>query len=225
MAREDHKKGVTRVVIVDDHPIVRQGIKMLADQEPDMEVCGEAEDAADALRVIERTNPDVAIVDLTLKDSFGLQLIKDIRRDCPRTRVLVLSMRDESLYAERALRAGARGYITKEEGPAKVIEGIRRVLAGEVYVSAKMASKVLSRFAEGGEPGQSPVETLTDREMEVFRMIGQGLPAREIAEKLHVSVKTVDSHREHIKEKLGVGSASELLRHAVQWFQGAEPQQ
>lgn len=225
MSTGNRHDGVIRIVIVDDHPIVRQGIKMLAEQEPDMEVCGEAESASDALRLIEKTTPDVAIVDLTLKDSFGLQLIKDIRRDCPRTRVLVLSMRDESLYAERALRAGARGYVTKEEGSAKVLEGLRRILAGEVYVSDKMASKVLTRFAEGGEPGQSPVETLTDREMEVFRLIGQGLPAREIAEKLHVSVKTVDSHREHIKEKLGVGSAAEVLREALQWFQGTETQQ
>lgn len=198
---------------------------MLTDQEADLDVCGEAESASEALRIVEKTRPDVAIVDLTLKDSFGLQLIKDIRRDCPNTHVLVLSMRDESLYAERALRAGARGYVTKEEGPGKVIEGLRRILAGEVYVSEKMASKVLSRFAEGEDPGQSPVEKLTDREMEIFRMIGEGLPAREIAEKLHVSVKTVDSHREHIKEKLGVGSASELLRQALQWFQGSGDQQ
>ncbi len=195
---------------------------MLAEHEPDMEVCGEAESAVEAQRLIERTCPDVAVVDLTLKDSFGLQLIKDIHRDSPQIRVLVLSMRDESLYVERALRAGARGYITKEEGAAKVIEGVRRVLKGEVYVSEKMASKVLGRFADGDDAGQPSIHKLTDREMEVFRMIGQGMPSREIAEKLHVSVKTVDSHKEHIKDKLGLDNASELLRHAVQWVQGAE---
>jgi DNA-binding NarL/FixJ family response regulator len=134
-------------------------------------------------------------------------------------------MRDESLYAERALRAGARGYITKEEGPAKVMEGLRRILDGDVYVSDKMAAKVLSRFAEGDQAGQSPVHKLSDRELEIFRMIGQGMPTREIAGELHLSVKTIESHREHIKEKLGVDSASELLKEAVQWVQANEGEQ
>jgi DNA-binding NarL/FixJ family response regulator len=225
MARGDKANPKVRVLIVDDHPIVRQGIKMLLDGTEDMEVCGEAEGAAEALRLVAETCPDVAVVDLTLKDSFGLQLIKDIHRDCPETRIVVLSMRDESLYAERALRAGARGYIAKEEGHAKVLEGLRKVLDGEVYVSDKMAAKVLSRFATGESAGESPIHKLTDRELEVFRMVGQGTPTREIAETLHLSVKTVESHREHIKTKLGVDSASELLKEAVQWVQINEGEQ
>ena len=210
----------TRVLIVDDHPIVRQGIKMLLDQEPDMLVCGEAESAAEALAGIEKSKPDVVIVDLALKESSGLDLIKDIKIRYPKLRVLVLSMRDESFYAERVLRAGALGYITKEEGTEKVVEGIRRILDGEVYVSEKLSARIVKEWVSGGVGATKPsLEKLTDREMQVFELIGNGLPTREIAKKLHISVKTIDSHREHIKDKLNIDNAADLLKHAIQWVQ------
>ncbi|MHC4984155.1 MAG: response regulator [Planctomycetota bacterium] len=209
-----------KVLLIDDHPIVRQGMTMLVTAEPDMMVCGEAESAADALRAIEQTEPDVAIVDLSLKESSGLELIKDIQIRYPRLLVLVLSMRDESFYAERVLRAGAKGYVTKEEGTDRVIEGIRKILQGEVYLSEKMASKMISRYV-AGKPGRSssPGENLTDRELEIFELIGNGVTTRDIGQKLHISVKTVESHREHIKEKLRLDNATALLKHAIQWVQ------
>lgn len=193
---------------------------MALTQEEDMTVCGEASSAAEALQAIEKTQPDIAVVDLSLKDSSGLDLIKDIRVRWPDLPVLVLSMRDEGLYAERVLRAGARGFVTKEEGSVRVVDGIRRVLCGSICVSDRMAAKVMGRIIAGGEASQSPVDNLTDRELAVFELIGQGLPSREIAKKLHISPKTVDSYREHIKQKLQLDNATELLKHAVQWVQG-----
>ena len=213
-------KKQTSVLLVDDHPIVRQGIKMLVAREADMVVSGEAESAAEALGVIEKTHPDVAVVDLSLKESSGLELIKDIRIRYPKLLVLVLSMRDESFYAERVLRAGARGYITKEEGTEKVIEGIRRIIAGDIYLSDKLASKMIGKLVGGGTTAGAPLtQALTDRELEVFELIGSGLTTREIAEKLHLSPKTIESHREHIKEKLNIDTAAELLKHAIHWVQ------
>jgi DNA-binding NarL/FixJ family response regulator len=162
-------------------------------------------------------------VDLALKESSGLELIKDIRIQHPDVLILVLSMRDEGFYAERCLRAGARGYVTKEEGPEKVVEAVREILAGQIHVSEKMASKVMSKIVDGADqPGESPIADLTDRELAVLELIGEGLPTREIAAKLHISTKTVDSHREHIKAKLKLDSATELLKYAVQWVQGQE---
>ena len=213
--------GRKQVLIVDDHPLIRQGIAALLEDSDDLAVCGEAESAAGALQVMRKITPDVAIVDLTLKESSGLELIKDIRIRHPEVLVLVLSMRDEGFYAERVLRAGARGYVTKEEGPDKVMEGVRKVLQGQIYLSEKMASKVMSRIVEGAsQAGGSPIDKLTDRELAVLELIGRGLPTREIAGKLHISPKTVDSHREHIKDKLKLDSATELLKYAVQWVQG-----
>lgn len=213
----------TRVLLVDDHPLVRQGIRMLLTGEKDLEVCGEAEDAAGALAFLKDRPVDVAVVDLSLKNSSGLDLIKDIRRRFPTVQVLVVSMRNEGLYAERALRAGARGYVTKEEGPHEVLAGIRKVLGGDIHVSAALASQVMKRLVPGASPaGAGPsVEALTDRELQVLELIGQGLATREIAERLHVSGKTVDSHREHIKQKLHLSSAPELLKFAIQWQQRA----
>ena len=214
------KTGKKRVMIVDDHPLVRQGINMLLANEDDLEVCAEAETASGALAAMEKAKPDVAIVDLTLKESSGLELLKDVRIRYPDVLVLVLSMRDEGLYAERVLRAGARGYVTKEEGPEKVLEGLRKILQGHIYISEKMASKVMSKIVEGAsESGGSPMNLLTDRELGVFELIGNGLPTREIAKKLHISPKTVDSHREHIKDKLKLDSGTELLKQAIQWSQ------
>lgn len=212
--------GKTRVFLVDDHPIVRQGVKLLVNQEADMEVCGDADNAQDALKAMEELKPHLAVVDLSLRNSSGLELIKDLQIRCPSVLILVLSMHDEFFYAERVLRAGARGYITKEEGTEKVVDGIRRLIRGEVYLSEKMASKMICKLV-GGRPGlpQPLVDCLTDRELEVFEFIGTGLGTREIAEKLHLSTKTIESHREHIKEKLKLSSATELLKHAIQWMQ------
>lgn len=214
----NNEGGTTRVLLVDDHPIVRQGLGLLLAQEPDMRVCAEAETPAEALVAIVTHKPDVAVIDLTLRDGLGLELIKDIRVRFPKLLSMVYSMRDESFYAERVLRAGARGYVTKEEGGKTVIEGIRKILTGQIFLSEKMASKMIGQFVGG--PMQSPgdsINTLTDRELEVFELIGQGLPTREIAERLHLSPKTVDSHREHIKEKLKLDNATDLLKHAIEW--------
>lgn len=210
----------TRVLIVDDHAIVRQGIRMLIANEPDMVVCGEAEDSVAALNAAEQAQPHVAIVDLSLGESSGLELIRELHGRCPELRVLVLSMRDESFYAERALAAGALGYVTKREGAGRIIDGIREVRRGNVFVSERMASRVLQRMTSGTPTEDpSPISQLSDRELEVFEMIGNGIPTREISLKLHISPKTVDSHREHIKNKLALGSASELLKYAVEWVQ------
>ncbi len=210
----------TRILIVDDHPIVRQGITLLVNQEPDLMICGEADSASGALKIIEQTKPDVAIVDLSLNQSSGLELIKDLKIRYPQLQILVLSMRDESFYAERVLRAGARGYITKEEGTEKVIEGIRAILAGHVYLSERLASKMINKWVDGGTNRSGPlVQNLTDRELQVFELIGMGLSTREVAQKLHLSIKTIESHREHIKDKLDLSGATELLKHAIQWVQ------
>ncbi len=207
-----------RILLVDDHPLVRQGLATALNNEADMEVCGQAEDVRGALAQVKETSPHLAVVDLMLKDSSGLELIKDMQVRFPDVAILVLSMRDEGFYAERVLRAGAHGYITKEEGPAKVIEGIRKVLGGDVYISEKMASKVMNKLVAGrGRSASSGVEDLTDRELEIFELIGEGLTTREIAAQLHVSSKTIDSHREHIKEKLGIDSANDLLKYAIRW--------
>lgn len=210
-----------KVALIDDHPLIRQGVRLLISAESDMEVCGEAGTANEALELFEKTNPDVAVVDLTLKESSGLELIKDAHIRCPKMRILVLSMRDEGFYAERVLRAGARGYITKEEGPKKVLEGIRRVLSDEICISDRVASRLMSKIIQGprGAAQGLAVDTLTDRELEIFELVGNGLPTREISKRLHISTKTVDSHREHIKGKLKLESAAELLKHAIQWVQ------
>ena len=214
------EKDKIRIFLVDDHPVVRQGIRLLVNQEPDLMVCGDADNAADAIRGIEAAKPRLAIVDLSLKESSGLELIKDLQIRCPKVLILVLSMHDESFYAERVLRAGARGYITKEEGTEKVVEGIRRILRGEIFLSEKMASKMISKLVDGpAASAKFSVDRLSDRELEIFELIGEGLGTREVAEKLHLSIKTIESHREHIKEKLKLENATELLKHAIQWRQ------
>jgi len=218
------KKKRNKVLIVDDHPIVRHGIAELLNHEADLTVCGEAEDAHQALEAIAEIailKPDIAIVDITLKEGLGgIELIKDIKARYPKLPVLVLSMHDESLYAERCLRAGAKGYIMKQEATEKVVEAIRQVLGGEIYLSDKMAQKILHKFI-GGQPevGGSPIESLSDRELEVFQLIGRGLGTRRIAEELYLSVKTIETYREHIKEKLKLKNAPELAQHAIQWVQ------
>lgn len=206
------------VLIVDDHPIVRQGLAQLINQEKDLEVCGQAEDAHEAMQAIRQLNPDMVIVDISLKDTSGMELIKDLKIQHPDLPVLTLSMHDEAVYGERALRAGARGYVMKQEATGKVVTAIRRVLAGEVYVSEGMAAKMVSKLVGGGaRTASSPADSLSDRELEVFRMIGEGFGTREMAEKLHLSIKTVETYRAHIKDKLGLQDANELLRTAIQW--------
>jgi len=206
------------VLIVDDHPIVRQGLAQLINQEKDLEVCGQAGDAHEAMQAIRQLNPDMVIVDIGLGDTSGVELIKDLKIQYPDLPVLTLSMYDEAVYGERALRAGARGYVMKQEATEKVVTAIRRVLAGEVYVSSGMAAKMVSKFVGGGtRTTGSPADSLSDRELEVFRMIGEGFSTREMAEKLHLSIKTVETYRAHIKDKLGLQDTNELLRSAIRW--------
>ena len=211
--------GKKRILVVDDHPMMRDGLRQLIAGEPDLEICGEADDANAALQEAENLKPDLAIVDITLRSSNGLDLIKDLRIRSPRTAVLVLSMHDESLYAERVLRAGGRGYIMKQEGGTKILEGIRQVAAGRTYVSEAVSARILDAISGVQGESKSPVETLTDREFQVFQLIGQGLSTKEMADKLHVSAKTIEVHRVNIKEKLGLGTAAELLRFAVRWIE------
>jgi DNA-binding NarL/FixJ family response regulator len=211
--------GKKRVLIVDDHPIVRERLGELIALEPDLTVCGEAEDGHGALLAVESTSPDVAIVDISLKDTYGIELIKDLKIRHPKLPVLVLSMHDETMYAERALRAGARGYLNKQEATKKVIPALRQVLAGKVFVSDAMAAGILQKVAGRRAPvseGGSPIDVLTDRELEIFQMLGDGKAAKDIARTLHISVKTVEAHREHIKQKLNFKTSNELLRFAIE---------
>ena len=207
------------MLLVDDHPIVRQGMAQLINREPDLAVCGEADSAHAALALLKIITPDVAVIDISLEDRSGLELLKDALIRCPKLRVLVLSMHHESLYAERALHAGARGYVMKQEAPDKVLVAIRTILRGEVYVSETMGAKLLRTIADvrSGEVAMSPIERLSDRELEVFRLIGKGYSSSEIAAQLHISVKTVETHREHIKEKLKLTDTGELRRIAIEW--------
>jgi DNA-binding NarL/FixJ family response regulator len=215
--------AVSRVLIVDDHPIVRSGLGQLVQQEADLQVCGEASDASEALDEIERKKPDLVLVDISLGGSSGIELTKTIRERYERLPVLVLSMHDESLYAERALRAGAKGYVMKQEAAETVLKAIRKVLGGGLYVSDTIAARMLQEFVEGGsDQARVGVETLSDRELEVFEMIGRGMPTREIAERLHLSVKTIETHRAHIKQKLNLRNATELLHHAVHWMENEQ---
>ena len=207
-----------RILIVDDHPMMRDGLRQLIANEADLEVVGEADDAAQALEEAEKLKPDLAIVDITLRASNGLDLIKDLHIRSPRTAVLVLSMHDESLYAERVLRAGGRGYIMKQEGGTKIIEGVRQVANGHTYVSPAVSSKILDALS-GHQGDKAEVEKLTDREFEVFQLIGQGFSTKEMAEKLRVSVKTIEVHRVNIKEKLNTPTAPDLIRYAVRWVE------
>ena len=215
-----HPQRKTRVFVVDDHPIVRQGLAQMINQEADLRVCGESEDAPSALQAIGDVKPDVIIVDVSLHGPDGLDLLKSLRARGEPAPVVILSMHDESLYAERALRAGARAYLMKQEATEKVLVAIRRVLAGEIYVSERMASRLLRQFVTStASSAAAPVDLLSDRELEVFGMIGRGRSTRQIADALHLSPKTVDSYRAHIKEKLGLANATELVRHAVQWVE------
>lgn len=213
-------KKKTRVLVVDDHPIIRQGLSQLLNGEADMAVSGDVADANDAMRAIATLNPDVVVADISLEGVSGLELIKMIKGRYPKLPVLVLSMHDESLYAERALRAGARGYIMKHEAPEVIVTAIRRAIRGEIHVSESVASSLLDRVADGRrEPRGTLVDSLSDRELEVFTLIGRGFGTRQVAEKLSLSVKTVETYREHIKDKLKIGNAAKLVRQAVAWVE------
>ena len=210
------------IFLVDDHPLVREWLTNLIHQQPDLAVCGEAETGPQALQAILRLKPEVAIVDISLRDSSGIELIKDLKQSLPGTAVLVLSMHEEVHYAERALRAGARGYIVKRESTRKVIAAVRQVLAGGRYISEELAAGLAAQYVTGrGTPLQSPVEQLSDRELEVFELLGQGHGTRQIAQTLKVSVKTVQAYCARIKEKLNLSSATQLLREAVRWHENA----
>ena len=208
----------TRVFIVDDHPLVRESLAGLIDQQPDLSVCGESDRSSAALAAIGAVQPDVTIVDLSLADGSGLDLIRDLRQQYPRVAVLVLSMHDESLYAERALRAGARGYLMKRAASRDVVVAIRRVREGRIAVSPELAEALAAKLVSGPPEGTDPVSTLSDRELDVFRLVGQGRETRQIADALHLSAKTVQTYCARIKDKLGLNTANELLREAVRWL-------
>lgn len=208
----------TRVLVVDDHPMTRAGLVHVINHQPDLTVCGEAESAAQALDILDSSRPDLLLIDITLPGKSGLELIKDVKAMRPELLMLVISMHDESLYADRVLRAGARGYITKHEGGEKMMKAIRRVLSGKIYVSESMSAHILEIFS-GGQTGldRSSIEKLSDREFEVFEALGEGLSSQRIAKKLHLSAKTVDAHRANIKTKLNIKTTAELISYAARW--------
>jgi DNA-binding NarL/FixJ family response regulator len=212
-------KPVIKVLLVEDHPMFRERLASVISKRGDMSVCGEADNVHDALRCAESLHPDIAIIDITLRGSNGLDFLKDLKAreiDLP---VLVLSMHDEAVYAERVLRAGARGYITKSEASSEVMAAIEQVLTGQVYLSRQMTSRMLGRFAVGKKGDTNDVSALTDRELDVFQRIGRGEAARDIACSLHVGITTVDTYRARIKEKLALKNGNELQRRAMEWVQ------
>jgi DNA-binding NarL/FixJ family response regulator len=213
------------LLVVDDHPFMRAGIAQLIERQPDLRVCGEAGQPSEAFSALARTRPDLVLTDLTMPGRSGLEFIRDLRAAEPDLAVLVISMHDELVYAERALRAGARGYIMKEAGGEALLAAIRQVLRGEVYVSPRMSARLLdSLSARRPRASRSPIEQLTDREFEVFQLIGQGKGTREIASQLSLSPKTVDVHRANLKAKLKLGDMSALIRHAVRWVETRGPE-
>ena len=217
-------KQKSRIFLVDDHPLVREWLTNLINQQPDLEVCGEAENAAQALRGISATKPVLAIIDISLNAASGLELVKDLCIQHPSVAPLVLSMHEEELYAERAMRAGARGYVRKRETSKSILAAIRRVLEGGIYVSEKLSNAMALKFLKGQEAvglPRSRVEQLSDRELEVFQLLGQGRSTSEIADELHLSLKTVQAYCVRAKEKLGLTTAAELLREAILWQESA----
>lgn len=217
---EGHSDQRRSILIVDDHPMLRRGLASLIESEPDLTVCGEAATRTAALDAIRASPPDLVIVDLMLGDSHGLDLVKDMKIRHPEIPALVLSMHDEALYAERSLRAGARGYVTKQELDDTLLTAIQRVLAGDIYMSGKLQARFVADFIAGHTlKTRSAFDGLSDRELEVFRLIGQGRGTRQIAEALHLSIKTIECHREHLKQKLRLESGAELAQRATQWVE------
>jgi len=205
-----------RVFLIDDHPIVRQGLALFIEREPDLLVCGQADGATSALQAIPDLMPDFIVLDISLDGPDGLELLKTLRARFPNMPVLILSMHDESAYAERALRAGANGYIMKQEATEKVLTAIRQILRGDIYLSERLTKRMLQQFVHGAVPPGDPLAKLSDRELEVYRLIGAGHGTRQIADELHVSTKTVESYQAHIKEKLSLRNARELVQHAIE---------
>ena len=208
-----------RILLVDDHPFMRAGLAGLIDRQPDLVICGEAGNPIEAFHALKKTKPDLVLTDLTMPGRSGLEFIKDLQAAEPTLIILVMSMHDEVVHAERALRAGARGYIMKEAGGENLLTAIRQVLRGEVYVSPRMSARILEGLSGARPRSSSPIEKLTDREFEIFQLIGQGKSTRDIAGQLNLSTKTVDVHRSHIKEKLELNDVTSLIRHAVRWVE------
>ncbi len=212
-----------RVFIADDHPIVRQGLRRLIEQEAGFSVCGEADSVRDAKTAIRELHPDVVVIDISLKQGDGIELVKDTRAHYPSMPLLVLSMHDETLYAERMLGAGANGYIMKQAASDQFLLALRRVLEGGIYVSEAVGNAMIQKFAAGGSRvAASPIESLSNRELQVLQLIGKGLSTRQLADTLNLSVKTVESHRQRIKRKLGLGTGAQLVQYAVNWVSGRE---
>jgi DNA-binding NarL/FixJ family response regulator len=207
-----------RILIVDDHVLVREGLIRLLGREKDLDVCGEAVSEDEALSCVSELKPDLAIVDITLENGNGLELTKQLRKRFPKLKILILSMHKEHLHADRALRMGANGYIMKREGKEKLLEAIRQVMAGQVYVSKTVNDLMLQRIVTGADHPEGSVHSLSDREFEVFRLIGEGYGTRQIAEKLNISIKTAETHREHIREKLNLNTTFELVQQAIHWL-------
>ena len=206
-----------KVLLVDDHPLVRDGLVNLINQQPGLEVCGEVGSEAEAMAAAARLQPDVAVVDITLETGSGIELLKSLKAAHPEVKTLVLSMHDEALYAERALHAGARGYIMKREAAKRIIAGIQAVHAGQMFVSEKISAAMAEKFVSGKSASTTPVEQLSDRELQVFELVGRGQTTRQISESLHVGFKTVQAYQARIKEKLNLANASELMREAIRW--------
>ena len=224
MSSSGAPKQKSRVFVVDDHPLVREWLRSLINQQPDLEICGEAENAAHALHGIAKTNPNLAIIDISLNAASGLELVKDIGVQHPAVALLILSMHEEELYAERAMRAGARGYVRKRETSKNILAAIRRVLHGEIWISEKLSNAMALKFVRGQDgvgSAQSRVGELSDRELEVFELLGKGRSTSEIADELHLSLKTVQAYCVRAKEKLGLSTAVELLREAILWQEKA----
>jgi DNA-binding NarL/FixJ family response regulator len=220
-AKAPHKKS--KILIVDDHPMVRERLAQVVNEQTDMATCGEAPNAAQTIAILEKLLPDLVLLDLNLKQSSGLELIKDIRNIRPKLPILVVSMHDESVFAERALHAGAQGYISKEEATVRVVAAIHEVLAGRVWLSKRMHARLLQRFVGNQQPeAGTEMEQLSDREIEIFEMIGRGMATRRIADALHIDPHTVETYRTRIKGKLGLEGSMELLQRAVQWVQSGE---
>jgi DNA-binding NarL/FixJ family response regulator len=210
----------TRVFIVDDHPLLRKGLGELINQQPDMAICGEADDAPEAMKAVIAIKPDLVIVDISLKSQNGVELIKNIKAVAPAVQILVLSMHDESVYALRVLKAGAKAYVMKQEMVEKVMEAIRRIRTGKVFVSERVAAQMLSQVVDGNDPTtKTPVDALSDRELEIVNMIGNGVSTRDISARLNISIKTVESHRAHIKAKLSLTHATHLVQWCVRWVE------
>lgn len=214
-----HKEGATRILMVDDHPIVREGMALFLNAQSDLHLCCEASSAEEALEAMVRCDPTLAIVDISLKKDSGLDLIKTLRQRHPTVMLLAMSQHDESIFAERALRAGANGYLMKQEATAHVLLAVRKVLAGEIYLSAAMHSRLSQQLAAPRRSAPSLVSALTEREFEILLLLGSGFGTREISEKLNRSIKTIETHRASLKDKLQLKNGAELLRFAVQWLE------